>query len=299
MQSEEKLLEVQMEDLDFVWSYEEAIEELKQNLLYTTIELESLKKEASEKIQKQKEDMKWLNNFLRVAYQQRDEAKEQLQILLMNKLKPSTPTELKPILPHTQSESPFLLPAKANSSITESNSLSETYDSHYSHGSPPLDSFFNPVSSPEFSTINVVNPKIDRATAVIDNVVKGKTLPQKGKLMQTVMEAGPLLQTLLLAGPLPSWRNPPPMQPLQIPPVTIRSSEAVNKNSNVAAAANPICAVQKPMSTPSTFNLSSQIYSASMTCNVSSRSSVQNNLLVPSGACINNLVPSTKRQRFH
>ncbi|KAF5744640.1 hypothetical protein HS088_TW07G00216 [Tripterygium wilfordii] len=328
MQSDEKLLEVKMEELDSLWTYEEAIKELKQNLLYTTIELESLKKEASEKIQKQKEDMKCLINLLRVAYQQRDEAKEHLQILLINKLKPSSPTEHNPILPHTQQENPLLLPPKTNSTMTESSSLSETYNSHYSHGSPPVDSLFNPVSSPDFSTINVVDsrnfgtfvnqpfvqdsngsnpsglvpsgvPKIDRATAVIDGLVKGKSLPQKGKLMETVMEAGPLLQTLLLAGPLPRWRNPPPMQPFKIPPVTIRISEAVSKNSNVAAAAAQSSVLQKPISIPSTFNLSSQMFSASVPCNVSSRSSGQNNLLVSSGACINNLEPNTKRQRFH
>ncbi|XP_038724736.1 uncharacterized protein LOC120016166 [Tripterygium wilfordii] len=326
MQSEHKLLEVKMEELDFVWTYEEAIEDLKQNLLYTTIELESLKKEASEKIQKQKEDMKCLINLVRIAYQQRDEAKEQLQLLLIKKFNPSSPTELNPILPHTQLESPLLLPAKANSSVTESNSLSETYHSHYSHGSPPVDSFYNPVSSPDFSTINVVDsrklgafvnqpfvldvngsnpssvlvssgvPKIDRATSVIDSFAKGKTLPQKGKLMKSVMEAGPLLHTLLLAGPLPRWRNPPPIQPFKIPPVTI--SETLNKNPN-GAAANPSGIVQKSISPPIIFNLSSQMCSASMLSIVSSPSSGHNNGLLSSGALTTNQVPATKRQRFH
>ena len=35
------------------------------------------------------------------------------------------------------------------------------------------------------------------------------TLPERGKLLQAVMQAGPLLQALLLAGPLPQWRHPP------------------------------------------------------------------------------------------
>ncbi|KAH7294238.1 hypothetical protein KP509_28G062200 [Ceratopteris richardii] len=35
-------------------------------------------------------------------------------------------------------------------------------------------------------------------------------LPEKGKLLQAVMQAGPLLQNLLIAGPLPQWRYPPP-----------------------------------------------------------------------------------------
>ncbi|KAL2630976.1 hypothetical protein R1flu_015662 [Riccia fluitans] len=46
------------------------------------------------------------------------------------------------------------------------------------------------------------------------------TLPEKGKLLQAVMQAGPLLQTLMVAGPLPQWRHPPPaMDSLEIPRV--------------------------------------------------------------------------------
>ncbi|KAL3688865.1 hypothetical protein R1sor_015174 [Riccia sorocarpa] len=46
------------------------------------------------------------------------------------------------------------------------------------------------------------------------------TLPEKGKLLQAVMQAGPLLQTLMVAGPLPQWRHPPPaIDSLEIPRV--------------------------------------------------------------------------------
>lgn len=49
-----------------------------------------------------------------------------------------------------------------------------------------------------------------------------RPLPEKGKLLQAVMKAGPLLQTLLLAGPLPQWRRPPPpLDGVEIPPVTM------------------------------------------------------------------------------
>ena len=62
--------------------------------------------------------------------------------------------------------------------------------------------------------VGIVSPEvgmIDRASMVIDKLVKRKPLPQKGGFLKAVMEAGPLLQTLLLAGPLPRWQNPPPM----------------------------------------------------------------------------------------
>jgi hypothetical protein len=81
---------------------------------------------------------------------------------------------------------------------------------HHSHGSSPVDSFFDAVSSLDYSNINVVDSsstgfvnqplvsthngsmstglvssgkaKIDPASDVIDNIVKrGKALPQKGK----------------------------------------------------------------------------------------------------------------------
>ncbi|XP_066350576.1 uncharacterized protein [Miscanthus floridulus] len=45
-----------------------------------------------------------------------------------------------------------------------------------------------------------------------------RRLPEKGRLVEAVVEAGPLLQTLLLAGPLPRWRHPPPPAPADIPP---------------------------------------------------------------------------------
>ncbi|XWS28886.1 hypothetical protein CRYUN_Cryun25bG0110200 [Craigia yunnanensis] len=252
-----------MEELGSLWNYQENFDELKLKLQYTTIELESVKMEASEQIRKYREEIKHLLNLLNLAYQERDEARDQLQKLL-NKFMPSSPIELQPILPHPQSESPLMITAKANSSITESNSLSDTYN-HQSHGSSPVDSFFDAVTSPDFSSIKMADSgsmgfvnqpfvqeyngsvstglvslgvtKVDPAATVIDNLAKGKTLPQKGKLLQAVMEAGTLLQTLLVAGSLPQWRNPPPLQTFKIPPVSIKACDS--KSANQKPAANP------------------------------------------------------------
>ncbi|CAA7389603.1 unnamed protein product [Spirodela intermedia] len=65
-------------------------------------------------------------------------------------------------------------------------------------------------------------PERDAASETIDHLLPKKALPEKGKLLQAVIEAGPLLQTLLVAGSLPQWRNPPPLRPFQIPPVSVR-----------------------------------------------------------------------------
>ncbi|RVW56967.1 hypothetical protein CK203_070457 [Vitis vinifera] len=228
-----------MEDMASLWNFQENIEELKQKLLYATIELESARMEANEEMKKNKESIKQLLQLLKVAYQERDEARDQLQKIL-NKVMPSSPPEFLPLRPQLQPESPLIKPTKANSSITESNSLSETYNPQ-SHGSPPVDSFFDTVTSPDLSNITLADSsnmafvnqpfvqeyngsvpaglvssrtaKIDQASAVIDNLVKGKALPQKGNLLQAVMEAGPLLQTLLVAGPLPGGGTLPHCSP--------------------------------------------------------------------------------------
>ncbi|XP_059430747.1 uncharacterized protein LOC132164277 isoform X4 [Corylus avellana] len=292
----------------------------KKKLLRTILELESFKMEASEEIRRNKENVKNLLNLLRMAYQERDEARNQLQKLLNKLIIPSSPTEMAKLLPHVQAESPLVMPARANSGITESNSLSETCN-HHSHGSSPADSFFgDAVSSPDFSNINVVDSgfvsqplvhnynlvssgkaKIDPASEVIDNLAKGKALPQKGKLLQAVMEAGPLLQTLIVAGPLPRWRNPPPLQPFKIPPVSIEGCQKANVNFKSAATATlmtlkPLNSSSYPMMSRGT----SQTCSASMLNFASgpSASCLNNSRLLTPSASINNHVPAGKRQRF-
>ncbi|XP_022755725.1 uncharacterized protein LOC111303602 [Durio zibethinus] len=286
--------------------------------------------EANEQIRKYSEVEKHLLNLLKLAYQERDEARDQLHKLL-NKLMPCSPTELEPILPDPQSESLLMIAAaKANSSITESNSLSDTYN-HQSHGSSPVDSFFDAVTSPDFSSINMAGSgsvgfvnqpyvqeyngsvstglvssrvtKIDPATTVIDNLAKGKTLPEKGKLLQTVMEAGPLLQTLLVAGPLPRWRNPPPSQTFKIPPVSIESCDS--KSANQKPAANPTrTIVQKRLNSspyPEMYHGSRQMCSSAMLNFASSASASglsNSQLLTTAATVVNTQITAGKRQRF-
>ncbi|CAF2165430.1 hypothetical protein HID58_026200 [Brassica napus] len=196
-----------MEELGSIWFYQESMDELRQKLQYTSFELEAVKTKANEESKLHQDEVNSLLHLLKLARQERDEAKHQLQKLLA---------------------------IKTNSSITESNS----------HGSSPVDSFLEPVSSPEFSNFNILPEpvhqikfrnrpvnrisnfqqrpvKIDPAEALMNEIIKGKTLPEKGKFLQTVMESGPLLQTLLVAGPLPRWRNPPPLQQsFRVPPVS-------------------------------------------------------------------------------
>ncbi|GMI94657.1 hypothetical protein like AT2G28690 [Hibiscus trionum] len=98
--------------------------------------------EANEQISKYRDELKLMLNLLNLAYQERDEAKHQLQ-KLVNKIMPC--------------ESPLMIAAKTNSSITESNSLSDTYNNHQSHGSSPVDSLFEAITSPNFPTVKMAD----------------------------------------------------------------------------------------------------------------------------------------------
>lgn len=200
----------------FVLSQQHEMEHLEQKLLLTTLELEKLKAETREESSKNKEYVQQLIHLLKLAIHERDEARYQLHKLLNNPMSLTTTIEHLPIVP-------LMKPGKANTALTESNTLSETYNYH-SHGSSPVESLFDPVPSPEFSNMNLVLQDsnnqgnvgnvsmIDQGSLIIDNLVKGKVLPEKGKLLQAVIEAGPLLKTLLVAGSLPRWRNPPQVQ---------------------------------------------------------------------------------------
>ncbi|OIT06672.1 PREDICTED: uncharacterized protein LOC109223042 [Nicotiana attenuata] len=242
-----------MDQMDSLWSYQETMEEMRQKLLYTSLELEKLKMEASEEKRKNNEYVKQLIQLIKMAYQERDEARDQLQ-KLVNKINQA---DLLNNHSQIQVDSSVIKPTKANSSTIESNSLTETYN-YQSQNSSPVESFLDAVTSPELSNINVADSNampfvsytvvpqemakvdLDPASLVIESLVKGKTLPQQGKFLQAVLESGPLLQTLLVAGPLPRWRNPPQFQPLHIPPVSIKGCEAgIVTQNNAANSSQP------------------------------------------------------------
>ncbi|TYJ26244.1 hypothetical protein E1A91_A07G106600v1 [Gossypium mustelinum] len=226
-----------MEDLSPLWNYQEDFDELKLKLQYTSIELESVKMEANEQIRKYRDEVNHLVNLVKLACQERDEARDQVEKLVNKLMASSSSSSSSTILPQSQPENLLMIAAaKANSSMTESSSLSETYNHHPSHGSSPVDSLFDAVTSPDFSSIN--NNMADNS--LIDNLAKGKTLPEKGKLLQAVMEASPLLQTLLVAGPLPRWRNPPPpLRTYKIPPISIKACHSKLDNQKPGACPNP------------------------------------------------------------
>ncbi|GER55408.1 hypothetical protein STAS_33059 [Striga asiatica] len=158
--------------------------QIEQKLLYTTLELEKLKSEAENETRKTKEYIHQLIHLLRYALNERDEAKKQLHDLQST-----------------------LTASKANSSITESNSL----------GYSPIEEFPSPVTHDADISAVVLNgnPPVLAGPGPVG--LDGRALPQRGKFLEAVLRAGPLLQTLLVAGPMPRWRNPPQYQMMQLP----------------------------------------------------------------------------------
>lgn len=195
-----------------LWSFQddvqpqESVEELKQSLLATTLELEA----AKEELKKKEQSIAKLADLVRQVAKERDDARDQLQHLLAA----SKPAPTPPPPP----------PALVTSSFT---------DSDCSLVSSPVDPFFDPVTSSDNrcklsssppakqSAIASGNASAE-ADAVLDMLANKKPLPQRGRLLQSVMEAGPLLQNLLVAGLLPRWRNPPPVHAPDTMPVGVR-----------------------------------------------------------------------------
>ncbi|KAA8516473.1 hypothetical protein F0562_017021 [Nyssa sinensis] len=243
-----------MEEMGSLWGYQESILELKHKLLCTMFELESAKTEAKEEMRQIDENIKQLLQLLKLAYQERDKARNKLQILM--KEVSYLPANVGPVLTHKPPESLPPKATKANSSAIRSDTALKTYNHHLSCSSP-VDCYCNAISSLEFSNTSLIDSSnlgaqkqplvqtssgmtlIDPVSAVIENLVKGKPLPQKGKLLQAVMEAGPLLQTLLAVGPpLPRWRNPPSPQSLLIPSALHEGSDHHALNQKTEANSN-------------------------------------------------------------
>ncbi|KAG6494161.1 uncharacterized protein LOC122000525 [Zingiber officinale] len=201
-----------------LWGFHESMEELKQKLLCTTLELEALKANAEEEVRRGEQSIGQLLILLQMVTRERDEARGHLKLLLSELSQMAKARELCRS-PMPESITPDLCDSSAGGS--------------------------SEFSSTKLAT-NTASVDYDRASATVNRLAVERSLPQKGKLLQAVLEAGPTLQTLLLAGPLPQWRNPPPWrQPFQIPPVAVKAQTPAVVNS---ATKRPMPMVVAPSS---------------------------------------------------
>ncbi|CAL0332306.1 unnamed protein product [Lupinus luteus] len=180
------------------------MEELKQCLIYTTLELEQTKVAVQEELRKRDDQLLGLKDLLKKTIMERDEAQEKCHKLLLEKL----------LFHHQQRAS-----LSGISSIEDD--PRRVFDQN------------NALSSSDCEESIVSSPVIDHfSLQSMIELTPEKPLPEKGKLLQAVMKAGPLLQTLLLAGPLPQWKHPPPpLESFEIPPVTITAPQFLHQDS--------------------------------------------------------------------
>uniref|UniRef100_A0A803LCP1 Uncharacterized protein n=1 Tax=Chenopodium quinoa TaxID=63459 RepID=A0A803LCP1_CHEQI len=305
-----------VEDLTFLWNFDETESDLRMQLLRVTKELEQARREKIEKEKLNMENVKKLIYLLEFAYKERDELKHQLRTLSMVKgynkpcacsLPTTTTTNTYTSLPNKQEQTnigsvvgqvqtdsnacnltsnpsitlptnqgfvigqvqtnsnicnltsnpPITLPTHQQQFGTNhlnpnnttnfptmssqsplmmvnnnANLSANKVNSSMTTSSSSMDSFFDVGSSSDVSYLGnpdnlmkCTNSSYD--ASVLDNLAQGKTKPEKGKLLQSVIEAGPTLDSLLVAGPLPEWSNPPQLayDPQLLPPVPVSMSK--------------------------------------------------------------------------
>lgn len=198
------------------WAYfcqGKGMDELRQTLMLTTMELENTRLKAQEELKMREDQILQLKDMLNRAINDKNEAQEKCQRLLLEKLLfQQQPQQQYQQLQLVQQQFQQTGPLSGVSSI-EDEPIRKGLDSTNNNGFSSSDCDESIVSSPVMDSIQQP-PQQEDLPILID-----KPLPENGKFLQAVMKAGPLLQTLLLAGPLPQWRHPPPpMDSYEIPP---------------------------------------------------------------------------------
>nr|AFK41255.1 unknown [Medicago truncatula] len=165
------------------WAYYyqgKSMDELKQTLMYTTMELEQTRVTVQEELRKRDEQLHNLKELFNKVIRERDEAQEKCQRLFLEKLL------------FQQQKQQNQDPLSGISSIEDEQIQKRGIESS-NNGISLSDCEESIVSSPQQTRTE--QPMM----MMIDSIAKDKPLPEKGKLLQAVMKAGPLLQTLLLA----------------------------------------------------------------------------------------------------
>uniref|UniRef100_R7VYM3 Uncharacterized protein n=1 Tax=Aegilops tauschii TaxID=37682 RepID=R7VYM3_AEGTA len=188
-------------DLHSTYPDQEIVEEVRRRLAAATAELEA----AKEEVRRKEQSIAALLELVRLTAEELDQLRQHLE-QLRQKLQPARGRA-----------------ATTTSSSSDSGASVPTF-------SPPA---ANPPTLLEAGTtvtaiaIDTRSAPVaiddDRTEAVLEQLAAKRPLPQRGQLLQAVMEAGPLLENLLVAGPVPQWRNPPPVQPIPSPVISAPS----------------------------------------------------------------------------
>lgn len=209
--------------------------EMSKLILQSRMELEATVIAAQDEIMRKEEELIHMKDLLMMTIKERDEAQSVLQKLKFEKLvlqkqlqqlkQPENPLKAATVAAATATVAVSLSNANTNiNTNTTTNCFSSS--SSESEESSIINSPQGGVNSP--ITLHQPPPLPPQIAAKL--ATNPLPLPEKGKLLKAVMEVGPLLQTLLLAGPLPQWQHPPPrLESIEIPPVTINTSNSPRK----------------------------------------------------------------------
>ncbi|XP_062118995.1 uncharacterized protein LOC133832700 [Humulus lupulus] len=202
------------------------------------LELESAKKELKQEKEKTQKTARHFLHLLKVALQEKDEAQKQRD--------------------EARNQLQLLIKAKASSSSSDYYNISNTTHTQqfYAAAVPTLTSAGSSNAGlaklPQVVGMDIVSSssmrerQSDNDSFVYDSLLERisyKPLPKKGRLLQAVVEAGPLLQPFLIA-PLPQWNNPPtPTTTLPMPLPVFQDSITANlpyaKKHSSSASYNP------------------------------------------------------------
>ncbi|KAJ7970458.1 Enabled-like protein (DUF1635) [Quillaja saponaria] len=204
----------------FGWEFyyqEKGLDDLRHCLFYTTLELEATVVSAKEEIARRECDLIQLNDLLSKIIKERDEAQEKSQKLMLEKLLLQQELQQKQQLEQGKQKllQQYYEQHQQDTASQKEDELHGGICNKHSVSSCEENNIASPAKNP-----TPQSPSLQVALELAEK----KPLPEKGKLLQAVIEAGPLLQTLLLAGPLPQWQHPPPqLNSIEIPPVAVSS----------------------------------------------------------------------------
>ncbi|KAL5569439.1 hypothetical protein UlMin_026014 [Ulmus minor] len=192
------------------WFEEEGGEELWHSLKGSTLELETKVASTKEEIIRKEDELVHLKYFLNRAIKERDEAESKCQTIMLDIL--MLQEQLEQEREHQQLQ---------KLQEIDPNNEQQAKESQYANPHFTSSEAAERIGVESQDIESVMQPQL-MSSPWAEALVAGKPLPEKGKLLQAVMEAGPLLKTLLVAGPLPQWQHPPPpINSIEIPPVTI------------------------------------------------------------------------------
>ncbi|MCO5555142.1 hypothetical protein L7F22_008684 [Adiantum nelumboides] len=209
--------------LSWATSGEQSVEELQQQLTSTSLELQSTRETATLQSRINEAEICRLQGLLDAARKERDEARTKCSKLQECLLQLSRSPQV-----------PVMLAAESPSSCLTSSISSTSSPAEFGHPESPTADTMS-IQEVKLKITHVEASEPDATTVQVD------ALPERGRLLQAVLQAGPLLQNLLLAGPLPQWRYPPPqLSTVEIPKVPLVSNSLPLKYpSSLGSGGNP------------------------------------------------------------